>query len=191
MKRLLIPIILMFLCILMDAQPREMGLRIGASGMEAAYQHSVSSTRFVEADLGMDLGYNANGRPGVKATATYNFIWARPAWTAKGEWCIYSGPGMTLGVVDDIVPYEIGGYMDGYFDEGFMVGFVVNIGIEYMFTVPLSITLDVRPYLGIHMNDGRFRIPETDVFVNYNGKTGFYDNGLLGFIPSVSLRYRF
>ena len=30
-----------------------------------------------------------------------------------------------------------------------------------------------------------------DITVKYGSKTGFYDNGLLGFAPSLALRYRF
>ena len=52
----------MLVCTALYAQPREMGLRIGAGGLEAAYQHELYSTQFIEADLGMDLGYNLNGR---------------------------------------------------------------------------------------------------------------------------------
>lgn len=191
MRRFIIISILAAATICAYAQPRAMGLRAGATGLEASYQHSFSSRQFIQGDFGMDFGYNANGRPGVKATATYNFIWARPAWSAKGTWCIYTGPGITLGYTDDIVPYEINGNMAGYQDNGFMAGMVVNIGIEYTFDLPISITLDVRPCFGVHINDGKFKIPATGVTVDYGSRCGFYDNGLLGFAPSLSLRYRF
>ena len=41
------------------------------------------------------------------------------------------------------------------------------------------------------MNEGRIKLPGTDMYADYKGKAGFYDNGLLGFIPSISIRYRF
>lgn len=192
MNKTLTCIITLMVCLTIDAQPRGMGLRLGATGIEASYQHRTHSKEFVQVDLGMDLGYNVNGRPGVKASATYDFIWAEPAWTAKGTWSLYSGPGMTLGFVDDIVPYDIDGKMMGYQDNGFVIGAHVDIGLEYTFaSAPLSLALNVRPCFGIHINDGRFRIPETDIIVKYGSKTGFYDNGLLGFAPSLALRYRF
>lgn len=178
-------------CLGLQAQPRGMGLRIGATGIEASYQHSMNSRQFIQGDFGMDLGYNVNGRPGVKAAATYNFIWARPAWTAKGVWSLYSGPGLAIGFVDDTVPYEIDKKMNGYHDNGLMVGILVDVGLEYTFDVPLSIALNVRPCFGLHINDGIFTIPDTDLRVDYGGKTGFYDNGLLGFMPSLAIRYRF
>ena len=192
MNKTLTCIITLLVCLTIDAQPRGMGLRLGATGIEASYQHRTHSKEFIQVDFGMDLGYNVNGRPGVKAAATYNFIWAEPAWTAKGTWSLYSGPGVTLGFADDIVPYDIDGKMRGYQDNGFVIGAHVDIGLEYTFTAaPLTLALNVRPCFGIHINDGRFRIPETGITVKYGSKTGFYDNGLLGFAPSLALRYRF
>ena len=191
MKKIIIITLIALASITASAQPRTMGIRFGASDIDASYQHKARSKDFVQVDLGMDLGYNVNGRPGAKGSVTYNFIWAEPAWTAKGTWSLYSGPGMTFGFVDDIVPYEIDQNMGGYQDNGFMVGAHIDIGVEYTFTIPISISLNVRPCFGIHFNDGKFTLPGTGVWVDYGGKTGFYDNGLLGFVPSVALRYRF
>ena len=191
MKRLTFIIILSVLAACAYAQPRAMGLRVGATGLEASYEHSMSPVQFIQGDLGMDFGYNANGRPGVRATAVYNFIWARPNWTTQGSWAIYAGPGLSLGFVDDQVPYEIGDAIIGHYDNGFMIGVVGQVGVEYTFRFPLQLALDVRPCFGLHVNDGKFRDRETGLTVNYGGKTGFYDNGLLGFVPSLSIRYCF
>lgn len=191
MKRLTFIIILSVLAACAYAQPRAMGLRVGATGLEASYEHSMSPVQFIQGDLGMDFGYNVNGRPGVRATAVYNFIWARPNWTTQGSWAIYAGPGLSLGFVDDQVPYEIGNAIIGHYDNGFMIGVVGQIGVEYTFRFPLQLALDVRPCFGLHVNDGKFRDRETGLTVNYGGKTGFYDNGLLGFVPSLSIRYCF
>ncbi|MBQ3250396.1 MAG: hypothetical protein IJB05_04545 [Bacteroidales bacterium] len=191
MKRLIFIIILSVLTACAYAQPRAMGLRVGATGLEASYEHSMSPVQFIQGDLGMDFGYNVNGRPGVRATAVYNFIWARPNWTTQGSWAIYAGPGLSLGFVDDQVPYEIGNAIIGHYDNGFMIGVVGQVGVEYTFRFPLQLALEVRPCFGLHVNDGKFRDHETGLTVNYGGKTGFYDNGLLGFVPSLSIRYCF
>lgn len=191
MKRLTFIIILSVLAACAYAQPRAMGLRAGATGLEASYEHAMSPVQFIQGDLGMDFGYNVNGRPGVRATAVYNFIWARPNWTTQGSWAIYAGPGLSLGFVDDQVPYEIGNAIIGHYDNGFMIGVVGQVGVEYTFRFPLQLALDVRPCFGLHVNDGKFRDRETGLTVNYGGKTGFYDNGLLGFVPSLSIRYCF
>lgn len=191
MKRVTFIIILSVLAACAYAQPRAMGLRAGATGLEASYEHAMSPVQFIQGDLGMDFGYNVNGRPGVRATAVYNFIWARPNWTTQGSWAIYAGPGLSLGFVDDQVPYEIGDAIIGHYDNGFMIGVVGQVGVEYTFRFPLQLALDVRPCFGLHVNDGKFRDRETGLTVNYGGKTGFYDNGLLGFVPSLSIRYCF
>lgn len=173
------------------AQPRAAGIRIGATGLDASYQHTISSSQFVGADLGLDFGYNVNGYSGVKATAIYNFVWARPAWTNRGSWGIYSGPGISLGFVNDIMPYTVGDVTTGYLDGGFMFAIAAQVGLEYTFWFPLQLALEIRPLFGLHANDGRMRIPELDTEVHYESKVGFYDNGLLGFAPTLTVRYRF
>ena len=192
MKKILLTIIVAAAaCISVAAQPKSFGLRIGADGIDADYIHTISSDRFIEGNLGVDFGFEANGNAGIKATGIFNFVWARPAWTDKGKWALYAGPGITLGYVDDSVPYDILNMRYNYFDNGFMIGLVGQVGIEYSFTFPLEIALDLRPCVGMHINDGSFRIPYTDQIVDYESKIGFYDNGLFGMYPSVSIRYRF
>ena len=38
------------------AQPRAMGIRFGAGGLEADYQHDMRKNQFIEGNLGMDFG---------------------------------------------------------------------------------------------------------------------------------------
>lgn len=192
MRRIILTIsILLGSVLVAAAQPRALGVRIGATGLDVSYEHSMNKAQFIEGNLGLDFGYNANGRAGIKANATYNFIWARPAWTQKGTWALYAGPGLSLGFVDDMVPYQIGTVITGYNDNGFMIGLAAQVGIEYTFDFPLQLAIDLRPCFGLHVNDGRFRIPEQNRYVSYESKVGFYDNGLLGFAPSIAVRYRF
>ena len=170
--------------------PRSMGFRVGATGFDATYQHIFKKNQFLQGDLGVDWGYNANGRPGVRATAVYNFIWARPAWTHKGYWAIYSGPGLTLGYVNDMVSYRVGNEVKHTLktqgDAGFMAALAVQVGLEYTFEFPLSLALEVRPVFGLHINDGVEIAGQ-----QYASKVGFYDNGLLGFVPTLGVRYKF
>ena len=97
MKRILLTIIITAAAVSAAAQPRSIGLRSGVSGFEADYHHAMAKNQFLEANLGIDFGYNANGNPGIKATAIYNFVWAHPAWTEKGTWALYAGPGVCIG----------------------------------------------------------------------------------------------
>lgn len=192
MKRILLSLTIILASMAsLHAQPKSMGIRIGATAFEASYLHEFTSTQFLEGNFGVDFGYNAKGQPGIRATGIYNFVWARPAWTASGTWSLYAGPGATIGFVNDIVPYEIGGNITGFTDNGFMLGATVQVGIEYSFDFPLSLALDIRPCFGLHINDGYITDPITNTRPYYGRKIGFYDNGLLGFVPSVSVRYRF
>ena len=165
--------------------PRSMGFRIGVSGFDATYQHSFKRNQFLQGDFGVDFGYNANGRPGVRATAVYNFIWARPAWTNRGSWSLYAGPGLTLGYVNDNLHYRIGSEVIPYNDNGFMLALAVQVGLEYNFDFPLTLAAEVRPAFGMHAN-GKVTIAGQTY-----SKVGFYDNGMLGFVPAVAVRYKF
>lgn len=165
--------------------PRSMGFRIGATGFDATYQHSFKRNQFLQGDFGVDFGYNANGRPGVRATAVYNFIWARPAWTSRGSWSLYAGPGLTLGYVNDNLHYRIGSEVIPYNDNGFMLALAVQVGIEYNFDFPLTLAAEVRPAFGMHANG------EVTIAGQNYSKVGFYDNGMLGFVPTVAVRYKF
>ena len=168
-----------------SAQPRAIGIRIGGKGLEASYQHSIEKD-FIAADLGLDFGY---GGPGFIAEASYNFVFAKPAWTDRGSWGIYAGPGLALGYTSDRMTYlkhwkddkeimhKIKTHPAG---KGFMMAFTGQIGLEYTFWFPLQLSVDIRPYFGFH----------TGKFNGYR-KTGFYNYGMMGFIPSLSVRYRF
>ena len=166
-------------------------MRIGATGLDVSYEHNTAWCQFIEADLGMDFGYDVSGRAGIRATAIYNFIWASPDWTTMGTWAVYAGPGVSVGYVDDMVQYTIGDITKGYPDNGFMFALAAQVGIEYRFDFPLQLALDLRPCFGIHMNDGKLRDPQSGLSLDYGGKVNFYDNGMLGFAPTLSVRYCF
>ena len=140
-----------------SAQPRAVGGRVLGSGFEASYQHYVGGENFVEADLGLFTPY------ALQATATYNFMLAQPAWTARGEWGVYAGPGATLGL--------------NYARRNeFVFAAVGQVGLEYTFWFPLQLSVDLRPQIGIAAGKGGVR---------------FYEEGLLGFVPTIGVRYRF
>ena len=131
------------LCIAANAQPRALGVRLGTTGIEMSYQHTMQKRSFIEAELGSEFG----GVTGFKATGSYNFIFARPAWTDRGYWSIYTGPGMSLGCLDN----------------KFLIAFSANAGIEYTFWFPLQLSLDIRPSYGV--SGGEF---------HSHGKWGFF-----------------
>lgn len=191
MKRFLIAFaVLLGTAVAVSAQSRSSGFRIGAAGLDAVYQHSLSKNTFIEGNFGLDFGVNNNA--GFKLTGIYNMVLARPAWTDKGSWAIYAGPGVSLGNVHDMVTYEVINDKMTFSDNGFMLALTGQIGLEYNFQSPLQISVDLRPMIGLHVNDGKFRDPATNKVVEgFESKVGFYGNGLIGFIPNISVRYRF
>ena len=74
MKKILLAVIIATASTMAFAQPRAIGVRTGVSGLEAAYEHNMNRNQILEANFGIDFGYAANGTPGVKATAIYNFV---------------------------------------------------------------------------------------------------------------------
>ena len=174
----------------MTAQPKAIGGRIGATGFEVSYEHTIRNADFIEADAGMDFGYNGNGKVGVKATGIYNFMFARPAWTQRGTWGLYAGPGLSLGYVDDKVKIDRNHY---YQNHGFMLSVVAQVGLEYTFWFPLQLSVDLRPMFGMHVNDAIYSNPDVNGLKTklHGSKVGYYDGGWLGFAPTVSVRYRF
>lgn len=165
-----------FTFIIANAQPRAIGIRGGATGVEVSYQHSFSSDQFLNVDVGLDFGYNVSGHLGAKVTGIYNFVWSQPRWTDRGTWKIYAGPGLSTGWKEDRVVVKVGEERANAFFRGFMIAAVGQVGLEYSFEIPLHISLEIRPCVGIHLA---------------GNEVGFYDNGLLGFAPSLGIRYEF
>lgn len=174
-----------------SAQPRSAGMRIGATGLDAVYQHSLNKGEFIEGSIGLDFGVKGNA--GFKIGGTYNIILARPALTNKGSWAIFAGPAVAFGNVYDMVTYEVYNENVKYPDNGFLFSVGGQAGIEYHFEgLPLQASIDIRPMVGIHVNDGEFRDPATNIMIKgFESKSGFYGNGLTGFIPHLSVRYSF
>ena len=111
------------------AQPRAIGVRIG-NGAEISYQHSFNAN-FLEVDGGVGLGFDKTFNLG--ATGIYNFMIAQPAWTDRGEWGFYAGPGIAVAAGPEI----------------FNVGIAGQVGLEYTFHFPLQLSVDLRPQLGV------------------------------------------
>ena len=92
---------------------------------------------------------------------------AKPQWSDRGEWGVYAGPGAVVG-------------LDIFGDtKSFSVAAAGQVGLEYSFDFPLLLAVDMRPCIGLHVNTGK------------GARVGFYDNGLLGLVPNLSVRYRF
>ena len=120
-----------------------LGLRLGDSdgfGAEISYQKSISSINRLEFDLGWrdHRYYNA-----FKLAGLYQWV-----HQLDGNFNWYYGVGGGLGNVDfDALPNSSDN--DGLFIFG-----AGDIGIEYNFDIPLLLSLDFRPEVGLVGYDG-------------------------------------
>lgn len=131
MKKVLIAAVaLLMFGIAASAQPRALGVR-ATWGAEVSYQHSYGSD-FVEADLGLF-------RNGFYLTGVYDFVFA-----SEGNFNFYGGPGAQAGF------YSTDDNGDSVTKMDF--GVVGQIGMEYNFSLPISVSLDWRP--GISLTGG-------------------------------------
>ena len=131
-----------------SAQPRALGIR-ATYGAELSYQHTLGGSNFAEFDLGWA------GNSGFNLAGIYDFIIG-----GSDNFNFYAGPGADLSV------YK---YTDGDKDKtGLGLGIAGQLGMEYNFNIPLTLSLDWRP-----------------VF-NFIGNTGFGWQSI-----ALGIRYRF
>ena len=134
-KTIIVLIAVLGLAVAASAQPRAIGVRMGVfeGGLcQVSYEHSTRVDDFVQLDLG---GYTKSGSTCFDLTGTYNWMVAKPEWTARGEWGFYLGAGASIGT-----------YMDK--DQSDMrLGILGQAGLEYTFPFPLQLSADIRPYI--------------------------------------------
>lgn len=142
MKKLLLALALVVGAVSADAQEirkNALGLRLGDNdgfGGELSYQRALGGNNRLELDLGWrdSRDYDA-----IKLTGLYQWV-----WNIDGGFNWYAGVGGGLGsyeIDDDFV------YFDDNDDSGTFLFVAGNIGIEYVFDIPLQLSLDFRPEL--------------------------------------------
>ncbi|MCF0175822.1 MAG: hypothetical protein HUJ94_03210 [Bacteroidales bacterium] len=109
-----------------SAQSRTLGLRLGGDA-ELSYQITAGGNNFLEFDLGL------GGYKNIVVSGVYDFIIVN-----DGGFNFYAGPGAQLGVFKYAKDDEKEGSHLG-------VGLGGQIGIEYNFNIPLTLSLDWRP----------------------------------------------
>ena len=130
-KIILVAALVLGFAVAASAQPRAIGLR-GGWGAELSYQHGFGAD-FLQADLGLNTFNSING------SVVYNFMIAQPAWTSRGEWGFYAGPGAAVGM--SLGTEETDGYLH--------VAAAGMVGLEYTFWFPLQLSFDFRQHIGI------------------------------------------
>ncbi len=118
-----------------DISENALGLRIGDSdgfGAEISYQRGLSDNNRLEFDLGWRSG---KGFDGFKLTGLYQWV-----WSIDNGFNWYAGAGGGVGSYS----------FDNNAIDGETFLFVAgDIGIEYNFDIPLIVSLDFRPELGL------------------------------------------
>jgi len=122
-----------------DISRNAIGLRLGDSdgfGGEISYQHALGGATRLEVDLGFRDrdGYGKS----FKLTGLYEWV-----WNIDGGFNWYAGFGAGIG------SWEKGTKYAGDGDAGLFLNADGVIGIEYNLEIPLLISLDFRPELGI------------------------------------------
>ena len=111
---------------------KAIGLRMGSGlgyAAEVSYQQPLSKENRFE----LDLGFNNNGL-GLGLNGVYQWVWDLSALADGFNW--YAGVGA-----------GIGSYKFDLVNQKFSVGALGQVGIEYKFEIPLTISLDYRPGL--------------------------------------------
>ena len=121
-----------------------LGLRLGDSdgfGAEISYQKSIGRYNRVELDLGWRDSRNFDA---FKLAAVYQWV-----HSLDGNFNWYYGVGGGLGSVDFEPIPGAGGAGSVTPDGGLFIFGAGNIGVEYNFDIPLLLSLDFRPEIGL------------------------------------------
>jgi len=131
---------LMFTASSQEISKHAIGIRTGDNdgfNNEISYQHGINDVNRVE----LDLGFRNNKNYDVwKLSGIYQWV-----WNIDGSFNWYAGFGAGIGSWNNK-------NTDFIVDDGLFVNAAGNIGVEYNFDIPLLISLDFRPELGI-VND--------------------------------------
>ena len=116
---------------------KAIGLRLGSGfggGAEISYQQPLSKDNRLEVDLGLNSwGFGLNG--------VYQWVWDLSDLADGFNW--YAGVGAGIG------SYNFNYATNTHSPSDFSIGVLGQIGIEYRFEIPLTLSLDYRP--GIYL----------------------------------------
>ncbi len=115
-----------------DISKNALGLRLGDNdgfGGEVSYQRGLSKNNRLEFDLGWRNSKNVDA---IKLAGLYQWV-----WNIDGGFNWYAGAGGGLGSWR----YDT----KEYSDSGAIIFAAGDIGIEYVFDIPLQVSLDFRP----------------------------------------------
>lgn len=155
-----------------SAGPRTTGAVFSFYRTGIEYGHTLKGKAFWNIGIGVEYGssvFYRNQTPGVSLDFVYNYI-LRNWKSAAGEAVLYAGPGLKVGYGSD-----------GKENAGLILGLIGNLGFDFRFQLPVTISVAIKPSLGLHLRgeDNNFSL-------------GLYRNGLiLGLTPEVGIKYSF
>jgi len=116
-----------------QADNKAIGLRLGGGfggGAEISYQQPLDKTNRLEVDLGLNSwGFGLNG--------IYQWVWDLSDLGEGFNW--YAGVGAGVGT------YNFNYGNDIHANRDFSIGVLGQVGLEYKFEIPLTLSLDYRP----------------------------------------------
>lgn len=158
----------------MAAQSRATGLSFAYNEFSAEYRMPLKGKEMLRLSASLDMAGVISGRnlyPGISADVLYLYEFARASFQSGESMSFMAGPGASAGYVRN--------HEDMY---GAMLSLAGCIGFEYIFTVPVSISLTFEPVLGLHVSRDSFG------YVSMS----FYEAGLKSSLwPHLGLKYRF
>lgn len=136
-----------------EIRKNAIGFRIGDNdgfGGEVSYQRRIGDMNRLELDLGLR---NSRNYDAIKLTGLYQWV-----WNIEGgfNWYVGAGGGIGSWRYDKDFEYFNNGngngnngfyYDDDFDDSGTFLFIAGDIGIEYVFDIPLMLSLDFRPEL--------------------------------------------
>ncbi|WP_010134279.1 hypothetical protein [Ochrovirga pacifica] len=142
MKKLFFVVGFIFIGLTTQAQElskHALGLRLGDNdglGYEISYQRALTGATRMEFDLGLRSSDNVEA---YKLSAIHQWVWDLSELAPGFNW--FAGAGGGLGT------WEVAGESETF------VNAAGNVGIEYHFNIPLQLSLDTRPEIGIINGD--------------------------------------
>ena len=137
------------------AQNRSVGGNFAYNEFSAMLRMPLEEKQSVRISANLDMTNVISGKnlyPGASVEVLYLFSFARKQFDSGECMLFYAGPGINAGYVRNF---------DGRY--GVMAALSGHIGFEYVFNVPVSLSLSLEPALGIHVNRDRFGYVNTDL----------------------------
>ena len=126
-------VVSMVSAIKVQADNKAIGLRLGGGfggGAEISYQQPLDKSNRLEVDLGLNSwGFGLNG--------IYQWVWDLSDLGDGFNW--YAGVGAGIGT------YNFNYGNDIHANRDFSIGVLGQVGLEYKFEIPLTLSLDYRP----------------------------------------------